>query len=258
MPKALEFYQKALLLDPTMYEAALYIGDVYYKTADQKKANEWFARAVAINPDRETAYRYWADALMKQGRVTEAGDKYVESYIAEPYSRLARAGLLSWGQKVHVPLAHPEIQIPTNVTPKGEGNLTITLDPNVLKNDDKGGSGGAWMMYGLIRASWNQKEFAKNYPEEKEYRHSLKEEAAALRAAIKSLDEKKIKDPTKIDRSLQLIMKLDKEGLLEPFILLALPDEGISRDFVAYRRTNVEDLRRYVKQYVLTGGGKQQ
>jgi hypothetical protein len=35
-----------------------------------------------------------------------------------------------------------------------------------------------------------------------------------------------------------------------------MPDEGIANDFVAYRKTNVENLRRYVKQYVLTGGGQ--
>lgn len=255
MPKALELYQRALLLDPKTYEAALYTGDVYYKTADQKKASEWFARAVAINPDRETAYRYWADSLMKQGRVTEAGDKYVEAYIAEPYSRLARAGIINWGQKVHVQLAHPEIEIPTTVTPKGDGNLTITLDENMFKKDRKNESDAAWLMYGLTRASWSTTEFAKRYPEEKKYRHSLQEEAAALRSAIRALDEKKIKDPAKIDPSLQLIMKLDKEGFLEAFILLALPDAGIAQDFVAYRRTNVENLRRYVKTYVLTGGG---
>jgi hypothetical protein len=53
---------------------------------------------------------------------------------------------------------------------------------------------------------------------------------------------------------LTLLAKLDKEGLLESFILLALPDAGIAQDYPAYRRTNLEDLRRYVKQYVLTGG----
>ena len=78
-----------------------------------------------------------------------------------------------------------------------------------------------------------------------------------MRAAIRALDQKKIKDPKKIDRSLQLLMKLDKEGLLESFILLALPDDGIVRDYAAYLKTNREDLRRYVKQYVLTGGGSQ-
>jgi tetratricopeptide (TPR) repeat protein len=255
-PKAIEMYQLALLLDPKLYEAALFTGDVYFNTADQVKAGEWFARAVAINPDRETAYRYWADSLMKQGKVTEAGEKFVEAYIAEPYNRLARAGFINWGDKVHVALAHPKVDVPTNVTRKDDKNTTITLDANILSGqDDKSGAGAAWMTYGLIRAGW-QSEFAKQYPNEKTYRHSLKEEAAALRGALETVDERKL-DPKKLDPTLQVLRKLDKEGLLEAFILLALPDAGIANDFPAYRKTNAEDLRRYVKQYVMTGGGQQ-
>jgi hypothetical protein len=120
--------------------------------------------------------------------------------------------------------------------------------------NDKNGAAAAWMMYGIIRASW-QSEFAKQYPNEKTYRHSLKEEAAALRGAIEAVANQKI-DAKNMDPSLQALQKLEKEGLLEAFILLALPDEGIVQDFVAYRKTNVENLRRYVKQYVLTGGGQ--
>lgn len=252
MPKALEMYQRALLLDPNLYEAALFIGDVYFATAEQKKASEWFARATNINPDRETAYRYWGDSLIKQGRATEAGDKFIEAYIAEPYNRLSHAAFANWAEKLNVTLSHPDVEIPTNVTPKGETNtLTITLDPNALKKD---ASSAAWMVYGFTRASWVQTEFTKNYPEEKKYRHSLKEEAAALRAAIRVLDEKKIKDPKAIGQSLQILTRLDKEGLLEAFILLAVPDEGIAKDYLAYRQTNLEHLRRYVKLYVLNGG----
>jgi len=251
-PKAIESYQRALLLDPKLYEAALYTGDVYFKTADQVKAAEWFARAVAINPDRETAYRYWGDSLIKQGKVTEAGEKFVEAYIAEPYNRLARAGFVNWGEKVHVELAHPRVDIPASVAQKQEGSTTLTLDPEMFKKDDKSGAPGAWMTYGLIRGGWQKANFAKEYPNEKTPRHSLKEEASAMRAALKVLDQQKGDD------SLQVIKKLDKEGLLEAFILLALPDAGIANDFPAYRKTNVEDLRRYVKLYVMTGGGKKE
>lgn len=254
--KALEMYQLALLLDPSLYEAALFTGDVYYSTAEQKKASEWFARAAAINPDRETAYRYWGDSLMKQGRVTEAGDKFIEAYLAEPYSRLTRAAFLNWGQRVNIKLNHPRLEIPASITSKKENELTINLDPNALKKDDKSGSGAAWITYSLVRASWSAGEFAKQYPNEKKYRHSLKEEAAAMRSALKVLNEQKTKNPQNPDASLQLIAKLEKEGLLEAFILLALPDEGIAQDYVAYRRTNLDNLRRYVKQYVLTGGGQ--
>ena len=253
--KAIEMYQRALLLDPNLYEAALFTGDVYFKTADQVKACEWFARAVKINPDRETAYRYWGDSLMKQGKVTEAGEKFVEAYIAEPYNRLARAGFVNWGEKVHIGLAHPSVELPANVAQKKEGETTLTLDPTLFGND-KNASAAAWVTYGLTRTSW-QEEFARQYPNEKTYRHSLKEEAAAMRSALKVLNEQK-GGGLKIDPSLQVIRKLDKEGLLEAYILLALPDAGIAKDFPAYRKTNVEDLRRYVKLYVLTNGGKQQ
>ena len=242
------------MFDPNLYEAALFTGDVYFKSAEQRKAGEWFARAVAINPDRETAYRYWGDSLMKQGRVTEASDKFVEAFIAEPYNRLARAGIVQWGEKVNVQLGHPRVDIPTNVTAQQNGNTTITLDPSTLKQDDKSGAGAAWMMYGIVRASWVTSEFAKQYPNEKTYRHSLKEETAAIRSALRSLAEQKNLDPQKIDPSLQVLSKLDRQGFLEAFVLLAMPDAGIAKDFTAYRMGNVDKLRRYVVEYVMTGG----
>lgn len=254
--KAIEMYQLALMFDPKLYEAALFTGDCYYATAEQKKAGEWFARAAAIDPDRETAFRYWGDSLMKQGRVTEAGDKFVEAYLAEPYSRMSRSAFLNWGERVNINLNHPQVDIPTDVTAQQQGQVTISVDPNSLKKDDKSGAGAAWLMYGIVRVSWTRTEFTKQYPDEKQYRHSLKEEAAALRGALKSYQGQQAKNPQSTDRSLQLLAKLEKEGLLESFILLALPDEGIAQDYREYRRTHLEDLRRYVKQYVLTGGGQ--
>jgi hypothetical protein len=110
------------------------------------------------------------------------------------------------------------------------------------------------MTYGLVRASWATTEFAKQYPNEKKYRHTLKEETAALRAALKTYQGQKAKAPG--DPSLDVLAKLDKEGFLESFILLALPDEGIAQDYLSYRHANLDTLRRYVKQYVLTGGGQ--
>jgi hypothetical protein len=253
--KAAEMYQLALLFDPQLYEAALYTGDVYFATGDQKKADEWFGRAAAISPERETAYRYWGDALMKQGRLSEAGDKFIEAYLAEPYSRLSRSAFLNWGQRANLNLNHPQVEIPTNVSSKQEGQVTINVDPNSLKND--GGAGSAWLTYGLVRGGWASANFAKAYPNEKKYRHSLKEEADALRTALTIYQGDLKKNPQAGDASLRVLAKLEKEGYLEAFILLALPDEGIAQDYPEYRRANLETLRRYVKQYVLTGGAGQ-
>lgn len=256
--KAIEMYQLALLLDPKLYEAALFTGDVYYSSAEQKKAGEWFARAAAIDPEREAAYRYWGDSLMKQGHVSEAGDKFVEAYLAEPYSRLSRSAFLNWGERVNININHPQVDIPANVSSPQQGQIAINLDPNALKKDDKSGAGAAWLIYGLVRGGWQGSNFAKAYPSEKKYRHSLKEEADALRAALKTYDGQQSKNPQTSDPSLQLLAKLEKEGLLESYILLALPDEGIAQDYPGYRREHLEDLRRYVKQYVVTGGGPPQ
>ena len=251
-PKAIEYYQQALLLEPTLYEAALFIGDSYFSSADQRKASEWFAKAVEIDPNRETAYRYWGDALMKQARVTEAGDKFVEAYIAEPYSRLSNSGLVNWASKVGVQLAHPKIDFSADVSAQQNGSSTLTLDPNAIKKDDK--STQAWMMYGITRASWVQKEFKQQYPGETEYRHSLGEEVAAIKAALGQISAEK--DPAKLDPSLVALAKLDKEGLLESYVLLARVDAGIAKDFKAYRKDHVAKLREYVNKYVLTNGGK--
>ncbi len=255
--EAVKSYQLALLFDPNQYEAALFSGDVYYKADRQGKAAEWFQRAVTINPDRETAYRYWGDSLMKQGKMNEARDKFIEAFIAEPYNRLAAGRFAQWGERNNIPLAHPKINIPTSVSPLENGKMTINLDPSVFKGDDKNGAGAAWVVYGMVRGTWGTSSFAKEYPNEKVYRHSLKEEATALRAVVSALsNQKKVSDIKTLDPSLQNLVKLERSGLLEAYILLARPDQGIAQDFVAYRTANKDKLRRYVMEFVLKGEGK--
>jgi tetratricopeptide (TPR) repeat protein len=259
-PAALAAYDRALKADPTLYEAALFKGDVYYKSNQPDKAGEWFAQAIKINPNRETAYRYWGDSLMKEGKMDEARDKFVEAFIVEPYNRLARAGLIQWGQRNKVELAHPDIQIPSNVTSSKSGEVNITLDEKTLGGQDDGSS--AWMMYSITRAGWmndkkggRSEKFAKAYPNEKAYRHSLAEEVDALRFVISFLDESKQKRKS-LNPSLATLVKLDSAGMLEPYILLAHADQGIAQDYENYLKTNRDKLRRYVVEYILTDGGK--
>jgi tetratricopeptide (TPR) repeat protein len=213
-------------------------------------AGEWYAKAIAVDPNRETAYRYWGDVLLKQGKMIESRDKFIEAYIREPYSRLTQASFVAWSNQNHIDLAHPEVNIPTSVSQQDGGNTTINLDPNLFKKE-KDPATSAWMYYGLVRVSWPKTNFAKEYPQEKTYRHSLKEEAAALRAVIEAINNNKEVDPKKLDGSLQTLLQLEKDGLLEAFILMAMPDSGIARDFLAYRNTNIDKLRRYVVSYVL-------
>jgi tetratricopeptide (TPR) repeat protein len=256
LDKALAGYQRALQLDPQLYEAALFAGDMYNKKEQPERANEWFARAVQIDPDRETAYRYWGVGLLKQSKKLEARDKFIEAYITEPFNRLAVNSLVEWAEANSVTLAHPKIEIPTSVSSSEDGKINVNISPSV----DKGDGSVAWTMYGLTRSMWmNNKNglserFTKAYPGEKTYRHSLAEEAAALRMVTVSVStQTKEKTIKQLNPSLATLIKLDDAGLLEAYILLARPDAGIARDYASYRKTNRDKLRRYAAEYLMTG-----
>jgi len=248
---ALKNYQMALELDPKTYHAALFSGDVYMQKGNLEQAEVWYQRAIAIDPNRETAYRYSATPLMKQGKTMEARDRYIEAFITEPYSRFARAGLIQWAQVTNASLAHPTIEIPTDVKFDEKGDARINVDTSTLSKDD---GSFAWISYGASRSIWRKEKFAKTFPNEKTYRHSLLEEADALRSVIAlAIADKNTKS---LNPSLAKLKKLNDEGLLEAYLLLARADDGIARDHPAYLRDNREKLRRYMIDYVLTGGGK--
>ena len=256
-------YQRALDLDPKQYFAALFIGDMFFKEGyakprgDEKialfnQSGEWFARAIKINPTIETAYRYWGSALMDSGKMDEALEKVVEAYITMPYQQLSPQGLLRWASmnKMEQP-KHPLINVPTGVERKSNGDMNITLDMKMMDDKKKDGT-NHWFFYGLSRAAYQSASFAKNHPNEKTYRHTLREEVEALRMVADAVNEdvkkKKIK---KLDPSLATLVKLHNDGLLEAYILLARPDEGIAQDHADYLKANPDKLRRYVRQYVM-------
>lgn len=255
--EALKLYQKALEVDPKLYRAALYCGDVYGQKGDYSNAETWYQKAIAIDPNIETAYRYSATPLMKAGKYDEARDRYVEAFITDPFSRLAAGGLQQWASVTKRSLGHPKIDIPTTVEKGANGNTTITLGMN--DKDDDGSS--AWTTYGISRASWQLEDagkpgadFRKAYPNEKTYRHSLAEEIAALKTVVTLVkSNKKIKT---LNPSLAKIVELHDKGLLEPYVLLARMDRGIAQDYRAYLQSNRAKLRQYVLEYVIDGDKK--
>jgi hypothetical protein len=114
----------------------------------------------------------------------------------------------------------------------------------------------AWAAYRRVRESWqNGVEFQKQFPEEKEYRHSLKEEMEALKAAVEVTDEQAKKEAgleiRSADRAIALLLQLSRADMLAPYVLFSLGDQGVARDYIAYRRKNREKLERYLNDYVV-------
>jgi len=238
--EALPLYKKALEENPKNYLAALYSADCLMQLGDYENAEKYYQKAIEIDPDRETAYRYSATYLMKQKKYDQARDRYIEAFVAEPYGGMSIRGITQWADETGVKLGRPKIDIPEfKYDPSGKP--TTVMNETSLTEGSK-----AWLAYSLTRDTWHKEKFAKTFPKETKYRHTLQEEAEALRNVLASAKAQKLSHP-----QIEILKKLDTEGLLEAFILLADVDDGIAQDYEAYRKDNRAKLKQYVLNYVI-------
>jgi tetratricopeptide (TPR) repeat protein len=252
---ALEKYSAAADADPALYEAPLYAGDTAYSQKDLKTAAKWFARAIEVDRDRETAYRYWGDAILRFGSDPAAAkEKYIQAIVAEPYSRLAWQGIQQWAKAEKAVLLAPRIETPAPPAkdPKNPKGITIAMAPTG-PNDKDNPSSAAWLSYSMVRASWQIEEFQKQLPGENTYRHSLKEEDAALTTALTVAKENKAKRES-LDESLRTLMDLNDAGMVDCWILINHADQGVAQDYPAYRRDHRQLLYDYIAKFVIHGG----
>jgi tetratricopeptide (TPR) repeat protein len=243
---ALVFYKQAAEADPTMYEAPLFAGDAEYKLKHYDEAGTWYAKAIGIDPNRETAYRYWGDTLMHKGDRKGAQSKFIDAVVAEPYSKAPWIGLKQWAEANHLQLASPPITLPKQPMPDAKGNVNVTIDSSTVGSP----TSGAWLIYSMSPSVWRSTEFKKHYPDETAYRHSLAEEAESLRSVISVVKEQKIPED-RLDSTLKSLIALDKDGMLECWILLNHADQGIAQDYAAYRATHRDLLHAYMDKYVV-------
>lgn len=238
---AIKKFEKALALDPKIYQAAVSGGDSYVAKSDWANAEKWYQRGIAIDPTRETAYRYSATPFMRQNKHDLALERYIEAFITEPYNNMARRGIAQWADVTGAKLGHPKLDIP-KVSFDANGKLASDSPKDVNEP-----TASHWAPYIATRESWRKEKFAKAFPKESEYRHSVQEEAEALRSVIKASETSKATDP-----QLKVLAKLDAEGLIEAFVLMALADKGIAADHPEFLKNNRPKLRQYVSNYVIS------
>jgi tetratricopeptide (TPR) repeat protein len=250
LAKAREGYLRVLELDPKNYEAAVFVGDVYFKEHAYNSAGEWFDRAIKINPDRETAYRYWGDALAAGGKNDQAREKYINAIIAEPYNRPPWSALRQWANRVNQPFNAILLENKSSAKTQ-DGKNAVAIDEHSLKQDSPEVAG--WNAYNGAHLTWQQEKFKKEFPAEPKYRRSLKEEAEALDMMVKILAPEAVsqKKAEKLDPSLLALIQIDHEGLLEAFVLLNRADREIALDYPAYRAAHRDRLYRYMDEFVL-------
>ena len=239
--EAVEAYARALELEPTNYPAVLFTANAYDRENDFAHATDWYERAIRLDPNVETAYRYYADMLAKRGDMAKARDMLIQAAVAEPYNRIVWREIRAWAL--------------INSTA-----FTLVYAPIPLTKDEAKESGqsvsSAWREYHAFKADWQKgSKFLKEFPQEREYRHSLQEESQALTAAARVL-EKLNSDPkttglVAADSVAGLLLKLFEADLIEPYVLFSLGDDGIARDYVAYRTRSRDKLEAYLDRFVL-------
>ncbi len=70
--KAAGYFEKALSIDPTYSQAALYLARTYNALFDESKAQEYFRKAIEIDPDYVEAHASFAGMLLDTGGYDEA------------------------------------------------------------------------------------------------------------------------------------------------------------------------------------------
>jgi Flp pilus assembly protein TadD len=242
--EALKSYSKALEVEPTNYTAALFTANTYDRKKDFAKASEWYERAMRLDPNVETAYRYYADMLAKQSNMSKARSMLIQAAVAEPYNKMVWREIRAWAliNKTAFNLVYVGIPLPLKGNPAAAPREAPELS-------------SAWQTYYSVKSEWkNGRRFAKKFPQEAEYRHSLPEESEALTAAAKVLE--KLKADTKTarlvaDNPAALLLNLHEAGLIDPYVLFSLGDDDIAKDYVAYRAKNRDKLETYMDKFVI-------
>jgi len=251
--EAIRNYSKVLEYDPKNYGAVLFIGDSYFAMKNWPKAGEWYQKAIDLDPDKETAHRYYADMLLKNGEIEKSRTRFIQAVVAEPYNPISWRALQGWASTNKLQLKRVHVDTPNNVSQTGEKNITITMDPKEPEE-----TSSIWLMYGLTKVKWHSDEFKKQFPSEKQYRHSLAEEADALTTAatvwteMNESDKKKKKaSAAPKDPNLILLLKLYQAKMIEPYVLLNAADNDIARDYDGYRQKNRDKLEQYLSEFVV-------
>lgn len=237
--EALKDYGKALELEPANYSAVLFTANTYDRKNDFDKAAEWYERATRLDPDVETAYRYYADMLAKQGDMAKARTLLIHAAVAEPYNKIVWREIRAWATINNVEFNPVYVGIPR---PKDD-----TQSPDI---------NSAWRTYFSVKEDWRKGDrFQKQFPQEPGYRHSLLEESEALTATAKALEKlkqnKKTAELVTGNLIAGLLLKLHEAGDIDPYVLFSLGDDGIAKDYKAYRAKNRAKLEEYMDKFAM-------
>lgn len=243
---ALTAYAKALELEPTNYSAALFTANTYDRMNDFARASQWYERTMRLDQDIETAFRYYADMLARQGDMAKARSMLIHAVVAEPYNKIVWREIRAWALINNT--AFKVMYLPIPRVAIDDGSIQALEQPRQLLP--------AWRAYYATIVDWRKGgRFQNQFPQEAAYRHSLPEESEALTAAATVLQtlrqDENGAELLADDTVAGLLLKLHEAGLIDPYVLFSLGDDGIARDYETYRAANRSKLEEYMDKFVM-------
>jgi hypothetical protein len=106
-----------------------------------------------------------------------------------------------------------------------------------------------WLAYAGRRTQWQKEKFQREYPNNSKYRHTLLEEADALRLMISALSQPELAG--KLDQPYAALVSIDRARFIEPFALLNHADSEVAQDYADYRTAHREAIYRYLDEFVV-------
>ena len=226
------------------------------KQGNQAAALPLLEKVAAADPTDIAVLESLGGALLKEGRIEEAKARFMDAVVADPYQQSAWAGLKQWAKAAHATFEQPKIGPAASTEVEKDGKSNFGFDPKSLnrKNGDQ-----AWLEYAKTRTLWVTEKFKLEFPGEVAYRHSLAEEVDALQNVAESvMVVKNKKKHENIDPALITLVELRDQGLLAPYVLFARADDGIAKDYAAYRDAHEDKLRLYLSNWVISTPPSQQ
>ncbi len=117
--KGATYFEKALGIDPTYSQAALYLARTYNALFDEDKAKEYFRKAIEIDPDYVEAHASYAGMLLDTGDYDEAIRQLNVAIVRDPsyamsWYLLAEAYRMKEAYPQSIDAAHKSIQLTPN------------------------------------------------------------------------------------------------------------------------------------------------
>lgn len=238
---ALLKYEAAMQADPAYSGAWIGAGDCYFLQQDYARAEPLFRRATEIEPRNSQAWRFLADAQMRLGKLREMEDSLLSAIAADPAQRPNWNRLADVRAAAGMPLTPLALRRGVRVLQGSDGKYTVEVD----EADRKGGTPDAAIRLALAIGEVNART-----QDTSKAKSNYEIELGAWRMALKVADEVKAGGaPGMSDPALLRMQAFEKDGQLEPAILLLLYRESFRPALEAWIAANPGGVKAFVDRH---------